>query len=144
MAHETLVKFNYPLSCLREYSYWVVLLRPVQVTLGSLVLVCKEEVGRFPDISDQAFAELKSVVGDIEDTLDRVFGYDKINYLMLMMVDKHVHYHVLPRYSQAVTFEDQSFVESTWPGPPDITANLEMAEQTLNKLKARLQSSWPS
>ena len=35
----TIVKFGYPASLVHELEHWVILLRPAQVTLGSLVLV---------------------------------------------------------------------------------------------------------
>lgn len=35
MTNETILKFNYPDSLIREYDHWVVLLRPAQVTIGS-------------------------------------------------------------------------------------------------------------
>ena len=47
MPHETLLKFNYPNTLLREYQHWAVLLRPKQVTVGSLVLICTEDAGAF-------------------------------------------------------------------------------------------------
>ena len=42
MPHDTLLKFNYPQTLLREYQHWAVLLRPKQVTVGSLVLICTD------------------------------------------------------------------------------------------------------
>ena len=43
----TIEKFGYPTTLIREYEHWLVLLRPEQVTLGSLVLAAKsDEIGR--------------------------------------------------------------------------------------------------
>jgi diadenosine tetraphosphate (Ap4A) HIT family hydrolase len=96
------------------------LLRAQQVTLGSLVLVCKEEATSFPDISAAAFAELKHVTSVMEGMLAAAFAFDKVNYLMLRMVDPHVHFHVLPRYASARTFEGMTFEDPAWPKPPDL------------------------
>ena len=50
--NETARKFGHPESLIHELDHWLVLLRPAQVTLGSLVLVCKDEAARFgADIS---------------------------------------------------------------------------------------------
>ena len=62
----TIATFGYPETLIAEYSDWVVLLRPQQVTLASLVLACKEPATAFGDISQAAFANLKTVTGDIE------------------------------------------------------------------------------
>ncbi|MDX2480324.1 MAG: HIT family protein, partial [Desulfuromusa sp.] len=86
----TMEKFGYPETLIKEYQSWVVLLRPQQVTLGALILICKDEVDAFSKISLEAFSELKEVTEAIEQHLKDCFSYDKINYLMLMMVDKDV------------------------------------------------------
>ena len=61
MAHETLLKFNYPRTLLKEYRHWAVLLRPKQVTLGSLVLTCTEDATSMSEVTPAAFSELKTV-----------------------------------------------------------------------------------
>ena len=55
----TAEKFGYPDSVVCELEHWAVLLRPAQVTLGSLILVCRDPAQRFGEISPEAFAELK-------------------------------------------------------------------------------------
>ena len=117
----TMKKFGYPESLIKDYRHWVILLRPQQTTLGALVLICKDDVETFSQISCEAFSELKEVTTAIENHLGKHFGYDKINYLMLMMVDRDVHFHVLPRYAQPQVFSGTNFVDSAWPGPPDLT-----------------------
>ena len=41
MTNATMRKFGYPTTLIRDYAYWVVLLRNDQVTLGSLVVAEK-------------------------------------------------------------------------------------------------------
>jgi len=87
--------FGYPHTLIREYKHWCVLLRPAQVTLGSLVLACKDEAQKFSDVSADAFAEQAEVVQDIERVLQQFVAFEKMNYMMLMMVDPDVHYPAL-------------------------------------------------
>jgi diadenosine tetraphosphate (Ap4A) HIT family hydrolase len=54
----TIAKFGYPATLLHEYRTWVVLLRPAQPTLGSLVLACKEDTTSLGAGSAEAYAEL--------------------------------------------------------------------------------------
>jgi diadenosine tetraphosphate (Ap4A) HIT family hydrolase len=89
-------KFGYPESELRDYDHWVLLLRPAQVTLGSLVLVAKSDATAFGQLPPAAHAELSVITAEVEANLRRAVGYDRINYLMLMMVDPHVHFHIFP------------------------------------------------
>lgn len=144
MTHETLLKFNYPNTLIHEYEHWAVLLRPAQVTVGSLVLVSREEARRFPDLSPEAFSELRRVAGDLESALWQAFRYDKINYLMLMMVDKHVHYHVFPRYSAPVRLDEREYPDEDWPGPPDVTRAIELPDGALGTIQARVAGAWPA
>lgn len=142
--NDTMLKFQYPLSLVKEYGNWVVLVRPKQATLGALVLACKESAQAFSAISPAAFAELPRVIGDIEKGLKAFRPYEKINYLMLMMVDKEVHYHVLPRYGAEQAFEGRGFQDSGWPALPDLASGPELAGDELAQLTAALQSAWPN
>lgn len=140
----TMTKFGYPDSLIREYGHWVVLLRPQQATLGALVMACKEDAQAFSTISTGAFREMKQVVSDIETGLGRFRPYQKINYLMLMMVDKEVHYHVLPRYEEDQVFEGTVYPDAGWPALPDLSAGVQPKASTRSALVAALQAAWPS
>ncbi|MBW2314257.1 MAG: HIT family protein [Deltaproteobacteria bacterium] len=135
----TAEKFGYPESLLTRFSHWLVLLRPAQPTLGSLVLVCTDDAAQFGGISPEAATELQQATAQIERALARAFANDKINYLMLMMVDPDVHFHVLPRYEGAREFGGASFEDASWPGPPDITARLPLDEAQHQELAAFLR-----
>ena len=136
----TAEKFGYPDSLVKTFDHWLVLVRPAQPTLGSLVLVCTDPVAHFGEISPEASTELQHAVAEIERVLGEAFGYEKINYLMLMMVDPDVHFHVLPRYSAAKDFAEQTFVDASWPGPPDITAANPFPDDVKAQLTADLRS----
>ena len=139
----TMKKFGAPATLIRDYEHWAVLLRPGQVTLGSLVLICKEPVTAFSMISGAAFAELQLVTVHIEGVLSRAFSYDRINYLMLMMVDPDVHFHVIPRYEEPRAFSGQEFMDQGWPGPPALAkVNITDAERN-EQILAALKTDWP-
>ena len=120
--NETIVKFGWPASLIAEFAHWVVLLGPAQPTLGSLVLAAKSDATAFGDLPAEAHAELKTVTGAIEAALRAAVGYQKINYLMLMMVDPHVHFHVLPRYEGERSGGGLTVRDAGWPGQPDLGA----------------------
>jgi diadenosine tetraphosphate (Ap4A) HIT family hydrolase len=116
----TLTKFGYPNTLVTETAHWCVLARPQQVTLGALVLAAKSEVTSFRALSPEAFTDMHKATALIENGLKRFKPYDKINYLMLMMVDPHVHMHVLPRYEKEQRFDDKAFRDAGWPAAPDL------------------------
>lgn len=143
MAHATLMKFNYPRSLLREYESWVVLLRPEQVTVGSLIVACKLDVTRFSDVPASSFAELAEVTSDLEGVLQPLFTYDKINYLGLMMVDSHVHFHVLPRYATRRDVAGVLFIDASWPRPPDLSNIADITADQYAQILTMLKDRWP-
>ena len=116
----TMEKFGWPATLVREFGHWVVLARPAQPTLGSLVLAAKSGATAFGDLPGEAHAELKQVTQAIETALTSAVDYAKLNYLMLMMVDPHVHFHVIPRYEGAREWGGREFVDVGWPKVPDL------------------------
>ena len=139
--NQTIEKFGYPGTLIKEYDHWVVLLRPAQATLGALILACKDKATRFSDITPAAFTEMGTAVADIERGLGALFDYQKLNYLMLMMVDPDVHYHVLPRFEADQTYAGATFTDPGWPGPPNVGHVNEAAAAVKEELIAELKAA---
>lgn len=116
----TIEKFGWPATLVHEFTNWVVLARPSQPTLGSLILAAKSDATAFGDLPAQAHAELKIATARIEAALSRSVGHAKLNYLMLMMVDPYVHFHVIPRYEGAREWGGHAFIDAGWPRLPDL------------------------
>ena len=144
ILNDTMLKFGAPDTSIHTYSSWLVLLRPAQVTLGSLVLAAREPVTAFSQLSPACFSELAQVTHDVDTVLSHLFQYDKLNYLMLMMVDPHVHFHVLPRYSDNRRYAGVEFSDPAWPGPPDLGHNNPVDKKVFNQLRDDLRASWPT
>ncbi len=141
-VNSTMTKFGHPTTLVKEYDHWVVQVRPAQVTLGSLVLVCRQRAEAFGDISAGAFAELRTVIGEIERTLAALWSFDRINYLMLMMVDKDVHFHVIPRYGEERSFGAEQFADAGWPGPPDLASANTLKDEAIEAIAGHLRDNW--
>ncbi len=140
--NETILKFGYPETLIADYTAWLVLLRPQQVTLGALILACKETAQSFGTVSSGGCEELARVTRDLENALKRAFAFDKINYLMLMMIDPDVHFHVVPRYADARSFERNTFDDPGWPGPPRLDHVTPTDEALTKQLIDRLIEVW--
>ena len=142
--NETIRRFGYPATLVADYAHWLVLLRPAQPTLGSLVLAAKSEAEAFADLEPAAFAELALVIGDIEAVLRERVDFAKINYLMLMMVDPNVHFHVIPRYDGERAAAGLSIADTGWPKLPVLGDAVELDADQISALVAWLQESSPS
>ncbi len=137
--NETIARFGYPATLVREFDHWLVLARPAQPTLGSLVLAAKSEATAFGDLPAEAHAGLKQATAAIEAALGRAVGYAKLNYLMLMMVDPHVHFHVVPRYEGVREWNGHEFVDVGWPKVPDLGHAVALEGEELARLVDWLQ-----
>ena len=134
----TIEKFGWPDSLVREFGHWVVLVRPAQVTLGSLVLAAKSDATAYGELPSEAFTEQGAVVAAIERALGAFSGYERINYLMLMMVDPNVHFHVIPRYSAPRSWNGIDFPDAGWPGPPQLGSAAALSAEQLRAMAAEL------
>ena len=110
-----------------ETEHWIWSIRPDQVTLGSSIISLRREVCAFAACTQAEFQDLKVICESMESSLKAEFKYDKINYLMLMMRDPLVHFHVFPRYSAQPSFAGSAWPDANWPKPPDIFQTLDDA-----------------
>jgi diadenosine tetraphosphate (Ap4A) HIT family hydrolase len=142
MTNPTARNFGYPHTLVAQTDYWLVLIRPKQPTYGSLVLICKESANAFSQLSPQAFADLRVAVAGIERVLGQVVAYEKINYLMLMMVDPDVHFHVIPRYAGTREHDGLAFADAGWPAAPNLGAAVELSPSQAHDLAQSLAQVW--
>ena len=139
MTNATIRKFGYPATLVAEFEHWLVLLRPAAPTLGALVLAARNEATAYGDLPIEAFAEQAKVVATIEAALALFVGHEKINYLMLMMVDPHVHFHVLPRYEGSRNFDAVDYPDAGWPGMPVLSGARELDALTSERMIEKLR-----
>jgi len=134
MTNQTAVRFGYPETLIREYEHWLVLLREPQATLGSLILCAKSEATEFSALPMEAH--------EIEHALKAAFSYDKINYLMLMMVDPNVHFHVIPRYSETPGACGLTIPDPGWPVMPQLGEAQDVTSTERDALRVYISKYW--
>ncbi len=142
MTNPTIAKFGYPATLVRDYRHWVVLLRPSQVTAGSLVLAAKSDATAYGQLPQAAFIEQGAVIAAIEMILRQLVDYERINYLMLMMVDPHVHFHVIPRYPGSRSFAGLNITDHGWPGPPELKSAVTLDDEAIARGVEAIASIW--
>lgn len=138
----TMRKFGAPDTVIHQYQYWSVLLRPAQATLGALVLAAHEPARAFSQLSQASFTELHQITKQMESALAKAFEYDKLNYLMLMMVDPDVHFHIIPRYAQPKQFNNIEFLDHGWPSVPNLGQANKTDTATNRLIMAHISSFW--
>ena len=73
------------------------------------------------------------LVSAIERALGSFTRHERINYLMLMMVDPHVHFHIFPRYRGARSIAGLELADHGWPGPPDLKSAVELDSAAIGR-----------
>lgn len=111
-------------SFIAATDHWVIVLRPKQVTLGSLMLITKHSVTAMAELPSDAVSDLHAAWQKIAAIYDATFQPEKLNYLALMMVDPNPHFHVLPRYAAPRAFDGAFFDDKSWPKPPDLAQDV--------------------
>lgn len=91
-------------NIIKEYDNRKLLIRNKNSTLGNCVLIAKRNIATVSDVNEYEAREYFEIIKEVESALKEAFHYDKINYLTLMMVDEHVHTHILPRYHEPKQF----------------------------------------
>lgn len=121
-------KFRVSDLAIHSTDHWTWSVRPVHSTLGAGILSLNRFADSFGEITAEEGADLAVMTRHIESRLGEVFSPQKMNYIMLMMVDSHLHFHVLPRYAADKEFAELLWVDSGWPTPPTLTDNADRAE----------------
>jgi diadenosine tetraphosphate (Ap4A) HIT family hydrolase len=111
-------KFRVDELLVAKTQAWSWSVRPAQATLGCGILSLNRYAARFSEVTATEMAELAELVASLETALEAVSGYDAINYLMLMMVDHQVHFHVIPRYDGSRRFAGVDWLDPGWPALP--------------------------
>ncbi len=131
-------KFDETNNLIKEYKYWKLLVRKNHIYLGSCIAITKRHMESFSDISDEEMKEYATVVRDIEKSLKKGFNYDAIHHLMLMMKDKHTHFHILPRYKQSRTFANIEWIDTFEPNPLFQKRTEPVSQDILDQIKHKI------
>lgn len=113
--YEFMKAFNPDINLVKEFEYWVILLREGQNTLGDCIFVLKREVATFGEMSTSESAELSLAMQWYEEKCKQLFGADKFNYIAAMMKDNFVHFHAFPRYSNSISKYNVEWFDLRWP-----------------------------
>ncbi len=93
------------------------------------------------DTPTKKFKAMGQIIEPGKPVMDFV-GYQRINWLMLMMVDPDVHFHVIPRYAGSREHGGASFPDAGWPNPPALAEALSLSDAQLDALTADLAARW--
>jgi diadenosine tetraphosphate (Ap4A) HIT family hydrolase len=118
VLQEFYAKFRVTELLVLETESWTWSVRPAQPTLGAGIIALRRPALRMGEVTAEEMADLAKMVPEVERRLARCFRHQILNYLALMMVDHHVHFHALPRYDGPRDFAGRRWVDAGWPALP--------------------------
>ncbi len=127
-------RYNQEDLFIKEFSYWLLLLRPVPVTIGSCVILLKRKCCSLSEITKEEMAEFPEVCHYFENSCKSLYGAVKFNYHANMMKEDFVHFHAIPRYNKIVKKHGIDWVDHDWPLAEKMT-KLEVEKDILKKVK---------
>lgn len=99
---------------LKEYEHWNVIVSREQHTLGTIVIQLKRHTVRFSDLTSDELLEFNVIQKELESALDNLFAPDLYNYLQCGNQMKHLHIHMIPRYSKEIEFKGKVFTDENY------------------------------
>lgn len=127
-------RFNRKELFIKEFNYWILMLRPVPITIGSCIILLKRECFSLGEVTKEEFSEFSHVCNYFEEKCKSLYGAVKFNYHADMMKDSFVHFKAIPRYDKQITRHGMNFIDKDWPLTEKLTKT-EVSEEILQKVR---------
>ncbi|MFW5991418.1 MAG: HIT family protein [Candidatus Nanoarchaeia archaeon] len=101
---------------LKEYNYWNLVLAESQHLIGWSIAKLKRDINFFEDLTDEELLELKQVIKDVKQALNKTFKPDWFNVMQCGNMQPKLHVHLVPRYKEKRNFEGRDFVDNNFGG----------------------------
>ena len=95
-------------------DFWTLVLNENQATLGRVFFALNRHETDAAALSDAEVLSLWAFVRETKAALSALFAPDHFNYMFLMNLTPHVHFHIFPRYAQPREFGGQTFADSRY------------------------------
>ena len=123
-------------------DFWTLVLNENQATLGRVFFALRRHETNVAALSDPEVLSLWAFVRETKAALTSLFAPDHFNFMFLMNLTPHVHFHIFPRYSDPREFAGQTLTDTKYGGhyDPDESRTLsaDVEEQLVSSLRHAL------
>lgn len=102
---------------IKEYKYWNLSIAESQTLIGWTHASLKRHICFFEELTDEELIELKYVVRETKEALNKTFKPDWFNVMQLGNMTPHLHFQLVPRYKEKRFFEGRIFIDKTYGRP---------------------------
>jgi len=128
-------------NLVKQYKYWSVFAHENQSYLGRCVIWCdRVDALDLTDVTNEEREELFKVLPEIKKAIEDAFGADWMNYSFLGNEMRHLHGHMVPRYSSEREFEGKKYTDELWGKNWRTNTDFVTSEEALQVIKDRIKS----
>lgn len=131
-----------------ETDKWTISLSSDQGYLGRCFVTLKDHKGDMAELTNEEWLEFADIVKKLERGVRESFGAVLFNWTCLMNnafqvspAFPHVHWHVRPRYENAVTFDGEEFVDPLFGYHYDREQSKEVSADTLEAIRLKVKAN---
>ncbi len=95
-------------------DHWTLVLNDNQATLGRVFFALNRHETDIAALSDTEVLSLWAFVREAKSALTALFAPEHFNFMFLMNLTPHVHFHIFPRYAGEREFAGQAFTDSRY------------------------------
>ena len=117
-----------------EKDLWSVYLHQNQYYLGRAIIALKRHIEDPTDMAEHEIKNLFDIMRDYKTALKKVTSPDIINYSFLGNRIRHVHLHVVPRYSSPRIYENIKCEDASWGNPYNMYIKLNLPDNVMKTL----------
>jgi diadenosine tetraphosphate (Ap4A) HIT family hydrolase len=102
--------------------FWRAVLNRNQNLLGKTMLVLRRHATEVVDLSPDEWIDLHEQMRETASRIEAAFAPERFNYAFLQNVDRHMHLHVIPRYSSTRGVGGERFDDPDFPNHYSVPA----------------------
>ena len=137
----TLEKFDDVNNLIKEYKYWKLLVRKGHTKLGACVAILKREAFPLSQVTEEEMAEYAVLTKEVESVLKELFNPYLVCHCAIMFVDKQIHFHILPRHREPISFAGKEWVDDSRGNPLIQKLEEPIPQEILNQIKEEIKKN---
>ncbi len=120
-------------------DHWTLVLNENQATLGRVFFALSRHETDIAALTEDELTSLWAFLRETKAALAALFAPDHFNYMFLMNLTPHAHFHIFPRYKDAREFAGQTWADSRFGDHYDPDEARPVDDATLDALASALR-----
>jgi len=120
-------------------DHWTLVLNENQATVGRVFFALNRHETDIAALTEDELLSLWAFLRETKGALTDLFAPDHFNYMFLMNLTPHAHFHIFPRYKEAREFAGQTWADSRFGDHYDPAEARAVDDATMDALVAALR-----